>query len=129
MILLKNKVMKTRYQTSKPTEPIDEKEEVQKSNDKHIDQDFEGYPHNPARENIINPKSREDHVIAGLKDGENISQKNKGLKKTRISQRNKQNEEISSDGSANAFERTEGMPDKSEWKHDKLKIDERSKVY
>ena len=121
--------MKKRSQTSKYTDPIDEKEEVQKSNGKHIDQDFEGYPHNPARENIINPKSREDRVIGGVKDGENISQKNKGLKKTRISQRNKQNEEISSDGSANAFERTEGMPDKSEWKHDKPKIDERSKVY
>ena len=119
--------MKTKYQTPKYTDPIDEKEEVQKSNDKHIDQDFEGYPHNPARENIINPKREEDRAIAGLKDGENITQKDKKLKKTNIPANTKQ-DEISSDGSANAFERTEGM-DKPAWKHDKIKIDERSKVY
>jgi hypothetical protein len=35
------------------TDPIDKKEEVQQSNDQHIDQDFPGYPHHPAKEKTI----------------------------------------------------------------------------
>src|SRR5437868_10927875 len=111
--------MKKEYQTSKQTDPINEKEEVQKSNDEHIDQDFEGYPHEPATENIINPKSQEDAITAGVKDVENIAQNTKEIKKNGISE---YSEEIDSDGSANAFERTEGIPDKSEGDHDKPKI-------
>jgi hypothetical protein len=119
--------MKPLYKTPEETNPINQEEDVQKSNDRHIDQDFEGYPHTPAQENIINPKSTEDKIIAGVKDGENIAQGAQEIKKQK---RNRQKEEINSDGSANAFERTEGMPDKAEEKqHDKLKIDERSKVY
>lgn len=37
----------------KPTDPIDKKEEVQQSNDEHIDQDFPGYPHHPSKQNVI----------------------------------------------------------------------------
>lgn len=47
-----------------PTRPIQKKEDVAGSNDDHIDQDFPGYPHHPASENIINPKNRQDRVIA-----------------------------------------------------------------
>jgi hypothetical protein len=118
--------MKKQYKISKRTNPIEQKEEVQESNDRHIDQDFEGYPHTPASENIINPKSREDSISAGVKDGENISQNITEMKKNSMSG---DSEEMDSDGSANAFERTEGMPGKSEEKHDKPKIDEGSKVY
>ena len=32
----------------KPTNPIKKGEEVQQSNDEHIDQDFPGYPHHPS---------------------------------------------------------------------------------
>ena len=35
------------------TKPITNKEDVQRSNDEHIDQDFPGFPHPPAKENII----------------------------------------------------------------------------
>jgi|SRR6478752_5538493 len=116
--------MKREYKTSKRTSPIKKKEEVQKSNDEHIDQDFEGYPHNPASENIINPKSEEDNITAGVKDGENIAHDTKGMKKSNVPD---ESEEIDSDGSANAFERTEGIPGNPG--HDKPKIDEGSKVY
>jgi len=116
--------MKTKDKTLKRTSPIKEKEEVQKSNDRQIDQDFEGYPHNPASENIINPKSEEDNITAGVKDGENIAQNSKEIGKNDISEGD---EEIDSDGSANAFERTEGI--RGNQGHDKPKIDERSKVY
>ena len=37
----------------KPTHPIDSKEDVQQSNDEHIDQDFPGYPHHPSKEKVI----------------------------------------------------------------------------
>jgi hypothetical protein len=106
--------MKTEYKISKQTLTIEQKEEVQKSNDEHIDQDFEGYPHSPASDNIINPKSAGDKITAGVKGGENITHEAK---------------EIESDGSANAFERTEGMSGQSEGKHEKPKIDEKGKVY
>lgn len=50
--------------TKKATNPIDTKQEVKQSNDKHIGQDFEGYPHSPAKENIINPKTKADKLTA-----------------------------------------------------------------
>jgi hypothetical protein len=72
--------METKFQTSKQADPTEEKEEIQKSNDEHIDQDFEDYPHNPATENTINPKSEEDSITAGLKDVENL---HRAIKKQR----------------------------------------------
>jgi len=55
----------------KPTEPIKKKEEVQQSNDQHIDQDYPGYPHLPATENIINPKTEEDNLSADVQKRDN----------------------------------------------------------
>lgn len=48
----------------KATNPIDNKEEVKQSNDKHIDQDFKNFPSSPAGENIINPKTKADKLTA-----------------------------------------------------------------
>jgi hypothetical protein len=118
--------MKTEYKKSKQNNPIEKKEEVQQSNDRHIDQDFEGYPHSPASENLINPKSQEDKLTAEAKDGENISQRSEEVKRNSMSDNS---EEVASDGSANAFERTEGIPGNSEGKHEKPRLDEKSKVY
>lgn len=39
--------------TTKKTKPIKKQEEVQQSNDEHIDQDFPGYPHHPSKKNVI----------------------------------------------------------------------------
>src|SRR5436305_12341967 len=98
--------MKKEYKTSGQNDPIGQKEEVQESNDMHIDQDFEGYPHSPSSENLINPKNRQDKLTAEAKGGENISQRTKEVNKDSMSD---ESEEIDSDGSANAFERTEGI--------------------
>jgi len=116
--------MENEYKKSKQTEPLDKKEKVQKSNDEHIDQDFEGYPHSPAAENVIKPESYEDSISAGLRDGENSAQTPEKIKKSGLLKDDKQEEEINSDGSANAFERTEGIP---AGKFDK--IDEKNKDY
>ena len=85
-----------------------EKESVQSNPDKHIDQDFSGFPHSPAKEEIISPESKEEKKVAALdtKDGEKVINppaKKKALKK--------QDDEIDSDGSANAFEGTESFRD------------------
>ncbi len=66
----------------KGNDPIDDKEKVQKSNDEHIDQDFEGYPNNPSKENIINPKTKEDRLTAKTeKPGQSEAGKKTSTKK------------------------------------------------
>lgn len=85
-----------------------EKEGVQANPDKHIDQDFPGYPHSPAKEEVINPKTKEQKKVAALntKDGEkeiDPPAKKKAIKK--------EIDEADSDGSANAFEGTERVQD------------------
>ena len=70
---------------------------VEKNPDKHIDQDFSGYPHAPASKELINPKTKQEKKSAalGIKDGEKINKK----------------EELDSNGSANAFDATESVRD------------------
>ncbi|MCW3109596.1 MAG: hypothetical protein JWQ09_4102 [Segetibacter sp.] len=43
--------------TNDPEEVIDTPEEVEESNDEKIDQDFPGYPHYPAKDDILNPEN------------------------------------------------------------------------
>ena len=78
---------------SKTTDPITKKEEVQKSNDEHIDQDFKGFPNAPAKEEIINPKTKEDKLIANV-------EKNTQARSF---------DEAVSDGSGGAFNATENV--------------------
>jgi hypothetical protein len=87
-------------QQNKNTDPIDKKEEVQKSKDKHIDQDFEGYPHHPAKEKIIHPQTEEELNIAGSGDEEEFAHV-----KPDKEDANEQN--IVHTGSGGAFEATE----------------------
>ena len=80
------------------------KQDIQNSSDKHIDQDFPGYPHAPAKEELINPKTKEQKKTASVntKDGDKIisaANKKQGL----AIRKNEQD----SDGSGNAFEGTE----------------------
>jgi len=56
--------MKPTKQKKQP-EPIKSKEEVQQNPDKHIDQDFEGFPHHPAKEELIKPESTDQKKTAG----------------------------------------------------------------
>lgn len=72
----------------KKNNPIDKKEEVQQTKDKHINQDFPGYPHAPSQEKTINPKTKEDKANARIIKKENGADDD--------------NEQLS-DGSANAF--------------------------
>lgn len=76
---------------STPNDPITTKEEVQQSNDERIDQDFKGFPHAPAKEEHINPKTKEEKVAANVEKNTQTS----GV------------EEFSSDGSGAAFDATE----------------------
>jgi hypothetical protein len=84
---MKNKGKLPDAATEKPDmkKGIVKKEEVRRNPDEHIDQDFPGFPDQPAREKTINPQTEEDKVNANLKK-----------KDTSISL-----------GSADAFEETE----------------------
>ncbi len=55
----------------KKTNPIDTKEKVQQSKDEHIDEDFPGYPHYPAKEDIMNPQNHTERIEANV---ENLTQ-------------------------------------------------------
>jgi hypothetical protein len=79
---------------SKKTGPIKDKEDVARHPDNKIDQDFKGYPHGHAREEIIKPETEEEKKTADLdnKDGEKRSYKKN------------ETDEQDSDGSANAFD-------------------------
>src|SRR5687768_12428010 len=83
------------------TTPIREKDEVKNNPDNKIDQDYPGYPHAPAKEEIIKPGNTEQEKIADIheKDGE----------KRNYPTEKEENE--TDDGSADAFERTEGVQD------------------
>jgi hypothetical protein len=77
------------------TQPLTKKEQVEKSNDKHIDEDFEGFPHSPAKENIINPKTSAEKKVAGTENANNKKQQHSKKHHTE------------SLGSGSAFEKTE----------------------
>ncbi|HJS53009.1 MAG TPA: hypothetical protein VJ765_00655 [Chitinophagaceae bacterium] len=75
-------------------DPIRKKEEIKQNPDNKIDEDFKGYPHGPAKDETIRPKTKDEKKVADLgnKDGdEGIYKKN-------------EIDEQDSDGSANAFE-------------------------
>jgi hypothetical protein len=103
--------MNKRNNPSGKTDPIRKKEEVQKSNDPHIDQDFENYPHHPAKENVVHPKTKEDLKIAGSGDVEEFSQ-------VKPEEAGDTDKEIAHTGSGGAFEATEEVDHESD---DKLK--------
>ena len=52
--------------------PITKKEEVRDNPDNKIDEDFKGYPHGNAKDEIIKPETEEEKKIADIdnKDGE-----------------------------------------------------------
>lgn len=91
---------------NKPTNPITEEKEVEQSNDERIDQDFEGFPHAPANEELITPETKNEKLTANV-------EKNEQTKAT---------EENVSDGSAGAFEGTERVSDDD---NDVTRIDEK----
>lgn len=81
-----------------PTQPIHNREEVNKNPDPKIDEDFKGYPHAPAKDELITPKTNTQKKTAATdkKDGEKKDRKEFDKKQ--------ETDEQDSDGSANAFE-------------------------
>lgn len=81
----------------KEDQPI-KKMDISKHPDNKIDQDFPNYPHHPSKDEVIKPETEDEKEIADLdnKDGEKREYRNREEK-----------DESKSDGSANAFERTE----------------------
>lgn len=65
-----NKESRERMQTN--AEPIRHAEEVENNPDPKIDEDFKGFPHAPAKEEIIRPENPADHKTAGTVRGEEI---------------------------------------------------------
>lgn len=59
--------------TNDPDEVIDTPKEVEESNDEKIDQDFPGYPHYPAKDDILNPQNDVERVDL---DVENLTRSN-----------------------------------------------------
>src|SRR5687768_3186469 len=57
-----------------PSKPMDSKREVEQSNDEKTDQDFPGYPHYPAREDIMDEGN---DCVRGDVDVENIPNSNR----------------------------------------------------
>jgi hypothetical protein len=123
------------------TEPVQNKKDVQQSNDKHIDEDFENYPHSPASARQINPKTKEDKITSKgepAKDTAHAEGKNESNRKiikphdeeetahtgstgksfaTTDFPGNEDIDELNSDGSAGAFNATEGFSDEDDISH------------
>ena len=53
---------------SETPDPINKPEEVPESNDEKIDQDFPGYPHYPAKDDILNPENNTERVDVDLEN-------------------------------------------------------------
>jgi hypothetical protein len=91
---MKNKRF-TNYLARKKDNAGMSKGDIAKNPDNKIDEDFKGYPHGPAKDETIKPKTKTQKKTADVdnKDGEKKSKS----KKAEI-------DEQESDGSANAFE-------------------------
>ena len=62
MIDPKETSSKPEQDDNNPGEAINTPGEVQESNDEKIDQDFPGYPHYPAKEDMLNPENDNKRV-------------------------------------------------------------------
>ena len=90
-----NKDPKSNIPQNDPSKAMDSKKEVEQSPDNKTDQDFPGYPHYPAKEDIMNQRTESHRVDADL---ENIPA---GPNRSGVSQRfvpNSEDETILPDG-------------------------------
>lgn len=63
------------------TNPIDSENKVQQSKDEHIDEDFPGYPHYPAKDDIMNPQNHTERIEAGVENLTRDDMQENGKKK------------------------------------------------
>jgi hypothetical protein len=76
------------------SKPMDSKKDVKESPDEKTDQDFPGYPHYPAKEDIMDKRTGNHKVDADL---ENVSSSNKtGVSQRYPADNNSNNEDASS---------------------------------
>jgi hypothetical protein len=76
------------------SKPMDSKKDVKESPDEKTDQDFPGYPHYPAKEDIMDKRTGNHKVDADL---ENVSSSNKtGVSQRYPADNNSNNEDTSS---------------------------------
>jgi len=68
----------------KKTNPIDKPEEVPQSKDPNINEDFPGYPHYPAKEDIMNPQNHTDRVNANVENLTHDSLRNEPADKKKL---------------------------------------------
>ena len=52
----------------KKNNPIDTEGKVEQSKDEHIDQDFPGYPHYPAKDDVMNPQNHTERIEANVEN-------------------------------------------------------------
>jgi hypothetical protein len=67
---------RSRIPENNPSKPMDSKREVEDSNDEKTDQDFPGYPHYPAREDIMDQRNdfkRENIDVENLPNSRNAT--------------------------------------------------------
>ena len=67
---------KNRIPQNDPSKPMDSKKEIENSEDAKIDQDFPGYPHYPAREDIMDKRNdftKENIDVENLPNSRNVS--------------------------------------------------------
>lgn len=72
----RNDQNKSRIPENNPSNAMDSKREVEQSNDAKTDQDFPGYPHYPAKEDIMNQRTdshRVDMDIENLPSAHNAT--------------------------------------------------------
>jgi hypothetical protein len=94
----------------KQNKPLVKRGDVKKNPDKHIDQDFPGYPHSPSKEKQIKPQTEEQKLEAGSIDQQKKPYKSKSIHGSAVPRKNSkgnETDEQASDGSAGAFEGTE----------------------
>lgn len=82
--------------SNKQNKPLN-KEDIAKNPDNKIDEDFQGYPHGPAKDETIKPNTKQQKKVADVdkKDGEKIIIEPKERESI---------DEQGSDESANAFD-------------------------
>jgi hypothetical protein len=56
-----------------PSKPMDSKKDVENANDEKINQDFPGYPHYPAKEDIMDQRTDSHRVDVNIEDLPNSS--------------------------------------------------------
>lgn len=96
-----------------PSKAMDSKQEVDKANDEKIDQDFPGYPHYPAKEDIMDQRTDTHRVDADVEQfaaGPNASGLNRRFVDNQEKQTGHPDDTRSSDSPTSARNDEIGIP-------------------